>query len=66
MNGYVSLGCCVVCLYRSARATAAFRQLGKYLVGAADGPDTLVDAAVAMEARWVELSEFQVQWRQPG
>ena len=54
MNGHVPLGCCVMRLNRSERATAAFRQLGKRLMGTADSPDNLGGALVAVEPRWVE------------
>ena len=53
--GHVPLGCCVMRLNHSARATAASRLLSKCLMGTADSPDNLGGALVAMEARWVEL-----------
>ena len=53
MNGHVPMGCCVVCLHRRERSTAACRLLGKCLMGATDSPAHLGEPWEAIRARSV-------------
>ena len=55
MNVHVPLGCCVMRLNRSERATATCRLLGKCLMGTPDSPDNIGGALAAVGPRWAEL-----------